>query len=189
MGRVTVEIIFESHATSEDNEAGLASGHFDIDLSPLGERQAADMGRRHAETPLDAVFCSDLRRAYRTAAIAFGGRPLPIIRDIRLRECNYGDLTRHPREEINALALQSITTSYPNGESWQQAVDRVRPLLDELVSRYNGRHVLVIGHRATHYALEHWIAGRPLHALVTTYEPWRPGWYYSLELPLPPSTR
>ena len=30
-------LVFETHATSLDNEAGLASGHADVELSPLGE--------------------------------------------------------------------------------------------------------------------------------------------------------
>ncbi len=33
-------LIFETHATSLDNEAGLASGWFDTDLSAAGESQA-----------------------------------------------------------------------------------------------------------------------------------------------------
>lgn len=179
-----VEIFYESHATSLDNEAGLASGHFDVDLSPAGERQAGDLGSRHATRPLAAVFCSDLRRGYRTAEIAVAGRAVPIIRDTRLRECDYGALTRHPRSEIDAIALQCLSTPYPQGESWLQAVTRMRPFLEDLASRHEGQQVLMIGHRATHYALEYWIKERSLESLVTTREPWRPEWRYLLRLPL-----
>jgi broad specificity phosphatase PhoE len=38
------------------------------------------------------VFTSDLARAVQTAEIAFAGSDLPIRRDQRLRECNYGRL-------------------------------------------------------------------------------------------------
>lgn len=31
-----ITVIFESHATTFDNEAHLSSGHNDIELSPLG---------------------------------------------------------------------------------------------------------------------------------------------------------
>ncbi|NCO25008.1 hypothetical protein GW901_00575 [Candidatus Parcubacteria bacterium] len=37
-----VTIIFEAHGTTLDNEAHLASGHYDIVLSPLGEKQAKE---------------------------------------------------------------------------------------------------------------------------------------------------
>lgn len=35
-----VNIIFEAHGTTFDNEAHLASGHNDVGLSPLGESQS-----------------------------------------------------------------------------------------------------------------------------------------------------
>ncbi len=58
-----VEIIFESHGTTFDNEAHLASGHYDVALSPLGEQQSREMGERYANDHFDAIFCSDLQRS------------------------------------------------------------------------------------------------------------------------------
>jgi broad specificity phosphatase PhoE len=55
------------------NEAGLASGPFDAELSPLRE--------------FPAVYGSDLQRSFRTAEIAFPGAR--IIRDARLRVCDF----------------------------------------------------------------------------------------------------
>lgn len=43
-----VTIIFETHSTSFDNEAGIASGHNDVDLSEMGLRQATGLGERYA---------------------------------------------------------------------------------------------------------------------------------------------
>lgn len=92
-----VTIIFEPHGTTFDNEAGLPSGHFDVELSPSGMRQAKELGERYANDSFDAVFSSDLQRSYSTAEIAFGKR-FPVIKDARLRECDYGDLTRAPEK-------------------------------------------------------------------------------------------
>ena len=105
VGRVTAmsspcRLIFETHATSVDNEAGVASGWADVALSPAGIEQARALGVRRAGETLAAVFCSDLERAWNTAAIAFGARGLPIVRDARLRECDYGALTQRPTAEI-----------------------------------------------------------------------------------------
>ncbi len=94
-----INIIFEAHATSLDNEKRLSSGHNDVELSPLGEQQAKQLGERYANQEFDAIFCSDLQRSYKTAEIAFGDR-FTIIKDKRLRECDYGDLTRHPSDEV-----------------------------------------------------------------------------------------
>src|SRR5207245_10490571 len=88
-----VTIIFETHATSVDNERRVASGHSDAELSMLGRRQAADLGARYAREGLHAIFCSDLQPSSRTSEIAFAARGLPLIRDVRLRECDYGEWT------------------------------------------------------------------------------------------------
>jgi broad specificity phosphatase PhoE len=94
-----VTIIFESHTTTYDNEQQLASGHNDVELSPIGIQRAKELGKRHKQDYFDAIFCSDLQRSYKTAEIAFGEK-FPIIQDAKLRECDYGDLTQQPKSEV-----------------------------------------------------------------------------------------
>ena len=65
-----VTIIFEAHSTSLDNEAKLASGHNDVELSELGRKQSKELGERYADQSFDAIYCSDLRRSYETAQAA-----------------------------------------------------------------------------------------------------------------------
>lgn len=170
-------LVFETHATSYDNEAGLASGHHDVDLSPLGERQAAALGLRYAVNQPSLVVASDLRRAWRTAEIAFGGR-VAVRREARLRECDYGSLTRRPASEIAGRRVASIDTPFPGGESYTQTTARVAAWLAGLAAAWPGGWVLVIGHRATHYALEHLLNGRPLGDAVGASFAWQPGWRY-----------
>lgn len=69
-----ITIIFESHATTFDNEAHLSSGHNDVALSPLGIKQAKELGERYKNVHFDVIFCSDLQRSYKTAEIAFGNK-------------------------------------------------------------------------------------------------------------------
>ncbi|MEK7142787.1 MAG: phosphoglycerate mutase family protein [Patescibacteria group bacterium] len=44
-----IEILFEPHGTTIDNEQKRASGHFDVELSDLGKKQAKELGERHKE--------------------------------------------------------------------------------------------------------------------------------------------
>jgi broad specificity phosphatase PhoE len=171
-------VVFETHATSLDNEAGLASGWFDVALSATGEEQARLLGVRRRDDDLAAVFCSDLIRAFRTAEIAFGDRALPILRDARLRECDYGAFTRRPTLEIEERRVLHLATPFPNGESYEQVVARVSAWLSETTTEFAGRTVLVIGHRATFYALEHLIRHISLHDAVTATWHWQAGWTY-----------
>jgi len=173
-------LVFETHATSLDNEAGLASGHVDVDLSPLGERQALALGVRYSSNPPARVLTSDLQRAWRTAELAFGGR-VPILRDARLRECDYGDLTRRPSASLDLVRLAAIDTPFTRGESYTQVTARVAASLEDLRGTWPGGWVLLIGHRATHYALDHLLRGWPLAAAMAVPFVWQPGWEYELD--------
>lgn len=172
-------LVFETHATSLDNEAGLASGWFDVALSAAGEEQARALGARRRDDHLAAIFCSDLSRSFRTAEIAFGERPVSTVPDARLRECDYGDLMRRPASEIDQRRVRHLVDPFPNGESYQQVADRVSGWLREVTRQFDAGTVLVIGHRATFYAFEHLLNGSTLHDAVTAPWTWRPGWTYS----------
>lgn len=175
-----VTLVFEAHGTTFDNEAHLSSGWNDVALSPLGERQSREMGERYKDDHFDAIFCSDLQRAYKSAEIGFGTK-WPIIKDARLRECNYGDFTQKPSEIVDAQKPLRITEPFPNGESYMQTTERMKSFLEDLKRDYAGKRVMVIGHRATQYGIENVINGVPLETLVATHFKWQPGWKYEVK--------
>ena len=175
-----VKIIFETHSTSLDNEAHQSSGHYDVELSPLGIQQSKELGERYKDEHFDAIFRSDLQRAYKTAEIAFGNK-FPIIKDARLRECDYGDFTRRPSKEVEAEKPKRIKEPFPNGESYEQTSERMKSFLQDLLRDYDGKKVMLIGHIATQYGLEHWVNGLPLEQVIPAPWKWQPGWTYELE--------
>jgi broad specificity phosphatase PhoE len=173
-----VRLVFETHSTSFDNLEGLASGHSDVDLSPRGEQEAATLGARRARDRFEVIYVSDLRRSWRTAEIAFGGAGIPIVRDRRLRECDYGSLTRSPSDEVAARQARAVLDPFPGGESYAQSTARVAEWLNEVTQQWS--LLLVIGHRATHVALDHLILGVPLAQAVGSHFVWQPGWTYDI---------
>lgn len=179
-----VTIIFEAHGTTFDNENHVSSGHYDAALSPLGEKQARELGERYKNDHFDAIFCSDLQRSYKTAELAFHDRNFPIIQDARLRECDYGEWTRRPSEEVEPERGNRITEPFPKGESYEQTSTRMKNFLQDLLKDYDDKRVMIIGHRATQYGLAHWIKKVPLKEAVTTPWKWQPGWTYTLNYEL-----
>jgi len=151
-----LKVFYSPHATSIDNEAKRASGHADVPLAPLGRQQAQALGQHYATEALDAVFSSNLQRATTTAQIAFAGRGLPLVPDARLREYNYGDMTQHPMAQVEAEFPRRVTEPFPHGESLQMVVQRIGSFLRDRLQDYDGKTIVVIGHRATKYALEYW---------------------------------
>jgi broad specificity phosphatase PhoE len=176
-----IEIVYETHATTEDNEAGRATGWLPGRLSESGRAQAAELGGRRRDDGIAAVFCSDLRRAAETAEIAFGGSGIPVLLD--WRECDYGMRNGMPVTELHGHRSGHLDVPYPGGESWRQATSRVDRFLADLPSRWDGRRVAVIGHVATRWGLDLAIDGADLAALAAADFAWRPGWEYRLTGP------
>ncbi|HEY6015153.1 MAG TPA: histidine phosphatase family protein, partial [Gaiellaceae bacterium] len=93
---MSVELVYETHSITVDNEQGIATGRLPGELSEEGRRLAAELGVRRRDDGVAAVYTSDLARAVETAAIAFGGSGIPVYEDARLRECDYGELNGAP---------------------------------------------------------------------------------------------
>ena len=178
-----IEIVFETHSTSEDNERGVASGWADCGLSELGREQARELGARRRGDGIAMVFSSDLRRAADTSRIAIDGTDVPILHDWRLRECDYGARTQDAVDRHVTERSDFLETPYPDGESWRQATERVRGALWDLPARWDGRRVLVVGHVATRWALDHYVDGVPLADLAARDFAWQEGWEYRLAVP------
>jgi 2,3-bisphosphoglycerate-dependent phosphoglycerate mutase len=177
---VGITVVFETHSTTEDNEAGRATGWLPGRLSERGIAEARELGRRRADDGIAAVFCSDLRRAAQTAQIAFGASGLPVLYDWRLRECDYGEHNGMPAAQMHAGRIGHLDVPYPGGESWRQAVARVGGFVADLPGRWAGRRVVVIGHVATRWGLDHVVGGTPVEQLMSADFAWRPGWEYRL---------
>src|SRR2546421_89001 len=175
-----VEIVFETHALSEDNDRGVATGWLPGRLSKQGIQGARELGRRRREDGIAAVFSSDLGRAVETASIAFEGTTVPILHDWRLRECDYGARNGRSAAEVHGERARHLDEPYPGGESWRQAVHRAGRVLDDLPLRWDGARVLLIGHVATRWALDHRLGGTPLEDLIGADFAWQQGWEYRL---------
>ena len=172
-----MQLVFETHSLSEDNDRGIATGWLPGRLSERGRGLARELGERRRDDSLAVVLCSDLRRAVETVEIAFEGctHP-PILLDWRLRECDYGALNGHPAIEVHR-AVTGIDERFPGGESWRQAVARCSAVLADAESRWGGDRVLVVGHMATYWALQHRYGGLPMEAIGSGFV-WQEGWTF-----------
>ena len=176
-----IEIVFETHALTEENERGIATGWLPGRLSARGRDNTAAMGYRRREDGITAVFSSDLRRSLETAEIAFAQTDIPVFLDWRLRECDFGTLNGAPAAHVSNIRVEHIDQPFPDGESHRQAVRRTVGLFGDLSSRWDHQRIMLIGHLATYRALENVTTGVSLEDIVATDFSWRPeGWEYRL---------
>ncbi|WP_152360664.1 histidine phosphatase family protein [Microlunatus speluncae] len=174
-------IVFETHATTVDNEQERATGWLPGELSAAGREQAAALGMRIREHAPDAVIASDLDRARQTVEIACAGLEVPIFYDWRLRECHYGLLNGAPKAQVHGAGLDRfLRNPYPAGESWLGALARVDRSLDDLRQLWPGGRIVVVGHIATRWALRRRTESITLDELAGQPFRWQPGWEFLL---------
>jgi broad specificity phosphatase PhoE len=175
-----VEIVYETHSLTTDNETGFATGWLPGQLSQTGRDRARDLGHRRRADGIAVVFTSDLARAVETAKIAFNGSGIPIREDRRLRECNYGTLNGAPLSELAPIRSRHIRQPYPGGQSYQEVVAQTRDFLTEVARDWDGQKILLIAHSANRWALDHLLHDIALEDLVGAPFAWQEGWHYTL---------
>ena len=152
-----------AHAAGLDT-IDIAERDVDVDLSPLGQRQAAALGGWFASLPEnerpEVILASPYVRARHTAdAIGAGGGFAPgheLVIDERLREKEFGILDRLTTSGIKAhfpeqaefrRLLGKFYHRPPGGESWCDTILRLRSALDTIGLRHANRRVLIVGHQ------------------------------------------
>lgn len=173
---MAMEVVYETHSITEDNELGLATGWLPGCLSEAGQDQARRLGERRRNDGLAAIFSSDLMRARQTVEMAFPDVTVPIFFDWRLRECDYGDMNGGPVANLDHKL--HIDIPYPDGESWREAIARVESSIRDLIARWDGCRILIVGHMATHWGLDHLFLGRSIEDLEAASFEWQEGWEY-----------
>lgn len=177
---MSLSIVYETHAISTDNEAGIATGWLPGRLSEAGRTGAREVGERRRDDGIAAIYVSDLERALETVRIAFDGSHIPVRIDARLRECNYGRLNGMPRETLELERASHVEVPWPEGESYLDVVSRTRDLLSDIASDHDGERVLLVAHSANLWALRYLLEGHDLHELLVAEFDWQPGWEFTL---------
>ncbi|GIP37726.1 alpha-ribazole phosphatase [Paenibacillus sp. J31TS4] len=147
------------HGETEWNRDGNRyCGRSDICLSPRGADQAEQLAVYLQHVPLDRVYASTLRRAYDTAGPLAHTKGLPIVRDARAAEIDFGLWEGLRSPEISDkhaeawAAWQSTPESHPaglTGETAGQVYGRMRELLLETADRHPGEAIAVVSHSTT----------------------------------------
>ena len=88
---MSVKIIYFVHGTTIDNEQNKSTGQNPGNLSELGIKRSKELRNKINLDEIDLVICSDLKRAIDSANLVFENNK-KIIKDSRIRECNYGNL-------------------------------------------------------------------------------------------------
>src|SRR5687768_12234594 len=96
-------LILVRHGQTEWNSSSRFQGHLDSPLTSVGIEQARALGSRLKDTPIAAVYSSDLGRAMHTARCITEWTGHAIIPDARLRERGLGVFEGKDKAAITTL--------------------------------------------------------------------------------------
>ncbi|MGE5578854.1 MAG: histidine phosphatase family protein [Bacillota bacterium] len=137
---LTVYVI--RHGETEANRNGVFQGHMDVPLSKKGHMQADRVAEALRDVRFDAVYSSDLSRAYETARAIMRYHDCSLLRDKRLREINGGKLQglndKETAEQFPEFHKSFIERRYtvrrPGGESYADLDLRVQRAMEDFLS-------------------------------------------------------
>jgi broad specificity phosphatase PhoE len=142
------------HAEVEARYQGVFGGRVDMDLSPLGMRQAEMLAGYLRKRPFDAIYASPMKRVRQTLApLQSHGAPQPSFL-AGLREVDFGDWTGFRWEEIEpkfgvsayAWLEQIERGAIANAENAEALEARVDACLQQILASHAGQRVAVACH-------------------------------------------
>ena len=147
-------IYLTRHGESTLNEEGRIGG--DAPLSPCGTRYAQALARFVDALALKPeVFTSTLQRTIQTAApLSIPSTPWRALDEIDAGVCDgmtYAEIAEKMPNEFEARQRDKLRYRYPRGESYQDVIARLEPVIIELERQR--RPLMVIAHQAVLRAL------------------------------------
>lgn len=151
---MTTHLLVIRHGETAWNAEHRIQGHLDIPLSATGVRQAARLADRLTSERIDAVYSSELARAWLTAVPLADRLGLEVVPEPRLRERCFGifeGLTldeiavQHP-EAFRRWRARDPEWAMQRGETGQQLIDRVLEALHDIAGRHRGETVALVTH-------------------------------------------
>lgn len=156
-----IHLLLLRHGQTEWNNQSRYQGQTDISLNEAGRDQAESAAPRMSAYSIDAVYASDLKRAWETAEIVSRGTGLEVRPDPRLREMSFGVFEGLTFDEINeqwpnelSAWITDRSNTPPEGEPKDQFVGRLKEFLADIEANHQDEVVLIVSH------------GGPLKAII-----------------------
>lgn len=153
-----MEFYLFRHGETDWNLEQRIQGSTDTELNETGLEQARSLVPLLEKFDLQAIYSSDLKRAFKTGEIIASSLEIPIYSDNRLREANFGEAEGKTVEEIIKLYGQDLWENFrhmkkdksdirfPGGESRLESVKRMRSVIDDLIGESKFQRIGIATH-------------------------------------------
>ncbi len=169
-----MKLILTRHGETVSNREGRIMGRSDSPLTSEGLRTAKRVTRMLRHEGITRAFCSSLRRATTTAAIYVDGLEVQAEPTEAMAELSCGEWEGRSRMEATqgrGVLRTSWTEQPPGGESYRDAVDRVRPFVRHLEDLDEEETILVTAHATVNRVFLFLLLGLDTHTAMRINSP------------------
>ena len=150
------KIYLVRHAEAEGNLYRVVHGQYNSIITPRGYRQLACLRQRFLESPLDAVYCSDLFRTTVTATAlsvpkGLALRPLPLLREVAVGAWEgrtWAELAREEPEMNYNFNKAPDLWHVEGSETFDVVRDRMLSAIRQIAAENPGKTVAAASHGA-----------------------------------------
>jgi len=139
-------ILLARHGETDWNRERRVQGHSDTPLNDTGRAQARALADELAGEAIDAVYSSDLARAYETARIVADSRGLEVTALRDFRERHFGTWEGMTDDEVLDRFPQAASGPWGDAETVDEMARRVLDALQRIADAHPDGRVLVVSH-------------------------------------------
>ena len=169
----STRILAIRHGETPWNVDTRIQGHTDIGLNEEGQWQAQQLAKALASEDIDAVYASDLSRAFSTAQAIAATHQLNVTALHGLRERHLGQFqgqtwaeieAQHPEDAARWRQREPDWTPQGGGESLVMLHQRISSLANDIASQHLGQHIVWVTHGGVLDILYRLATGQTLQA-------------------------
>ncbi len=165
-------IIAVRHGETAWNVDSRIQGHLDIALNTKGVLQAGRVAQALADETVDAIYASDLLRAWQTASAIAHATDCPLTAEVGLRERAFGSFEGQSYAAIEAQWPEESVRwrkrdpdwAPPGGESLLAMRERIAQTASRLAQRHLGGQIVLVAHGGVMDQLYRLATGQALQA-------------------------
>lgn len=154
MTQEPTRIVAIRHGQTAWNVVARIQGQLDVGLDETGRWQAARLAEALADERLDAVYSSDLGRAWQTAQALAEVAGVTLRADERLRERGFGifegltfaEIEQRFGAQAQRWRARDAGFGPEGGETLADFVERAVDAVASIAARHRGQHIAVVTH-------------------------------------------
>jgi probable phosphoglycerate mutase len=169
---LATRIIAIRHGETAWNVDTRLQGHLDIALNSRGLWQAEQAARALEAEPIEAIYASDLLRAWHTASAIAQTTAAPLVASQNLRERCFGSFEGKTYAELEAQWPEASLRwrqrqpdwAPPGGESLLTLRERISGTVDVMAAQHLGGQIVLVAHGGVLDVLYRLATGQELQA-------------------------